>query len=752
MTNDGLNICVADIRNKIYEAGLLRADERMILIAGSCVLLEHFTGKKYSYRMVDLCQMKAKLLFSRKKPLIESGYQRAAETMLAQASPDGRCELGDRRTRARELLNHIFCDILPAHGMVLRKNQLFLAHSMLDAMEMEKVALCEAEVGIGKTHAYILAAILYRLFYGVSQPVIISTSTVALQKALTEQYIPQISDILVEHRIINKSLTFVVRKGKNHYACDSRVKTYLSSIEHNNRLEDQELIKSLIAIFTGGCPIDLDGLPITNYVKERICVDRCPGTCEFASLCRYRTFLRRSGQADIDFLIVNHNLTLANILNRKNGRNRLFPEHCAMIFDESHKLLEAAREMYGTRFESVELERLAVNIYRAASNHPDKRRIILLCEEMLRQNAILFEYLKDNTKKRRSYTEAIITPDICAIIDTLITILKNLSVLFYTVDSKNHTYRRLVSRIDQKEEKLLVLADYIQSIYWMENSGATSYCLCLLPKHLDFILYEDIWDDGKPYILTSATLSVGGDFTHFMNQTGINLLEQHRIMTVSKTSPFDYSNHSLLYLPVDMPFPNMKNPQYMNSILIRLTELINQTHGHTLVLFTSYRMMEITHQKLATQITDYPIFSMGKGRLETIDAFRKSRNGILLASDSAGEGIDLAGDILSSLIIVKLPFPTPDPILEYERSLHENFHSYLSEVIVPSMLVKLRQWIGRGIRRETDTCVFSILDSRAHERYRDDILSSLPDMPTTDKLEDVAHFILSHKGSEYFAK
>ena len=114
----------------------------------------------------------------------------------------------------------------------------------------------------------------------------------------------------------------------------------------------------------------------------------------------------------------------------------------------------------------------------------------------------------------------------------------------------------------------------------------------------------------------------------------------------------------------------------------------------------------------------YPLFCMGKGRLETIDSFRKSGNGVLLASDSAGEGIDLPGDILSSLVVVRLPFPTPDPVSEYERTLHDDFYSYLSERIVPDMLIKLRQWIGRGIRRETDTCVFSILDSRAAGRYK----------------------------------
>lgn len=134
----------------------------------------------------------------------------------------------------------------------------------------------------------------------------------------------------------------------------------------------------------------------------------------------------------------------------------------------------------------------------------------------------------------------------------------------------------------------------------------------------------------------------------------------------------------------------------------------------------------------------------------SLSAFRKSGNGVLFASDSAGEGIDLAGDILSSLIVVRLPFPVPDPVLEYEKSLYDNFYSYLGEIVVPEMLTKLRPWIGRGIRRETDSCVFSILDSRANGRYKKDILAALPDMPVTDQLSDIGRFLLSKRDNSYF--
>ena len=302
-------VCTADIRNRINEAGIFRPDERIVLTTKSCVLLEHFTGKAYSYRMVDLHTLKVKRLFSRPTPLNEAGYRRAIERMAAQ-SEGGTAFMQGGNSRASELLAHIFHDILPEYGLALRENQLSLSLAMLEAMEKEKVALCEAEVGTGKTHAYLIAAVIYRLFFAERQPVVISTSTIALQKALTEEYIPQISEILLEHRIIEEPLTFAVRKGKNHYACDSRVKTYLSSVRHNNRPENGTLIEALTALFVGATPLDLDSQPLTDYVKERICVEDCRNTCGLSSVCRYRAFLRKSNQGKVDFQIANHNLVL----------------------------------------------------------------------------------------------------------------------------------------------------------------------------------------------------------------------------------------------------------------------------------------------------------------------------------------------------------------------------------------------------------------------------------------------------------
>ena len=761
------NICMADIKNKIYEAGLFRPDERVVLTTENCVLLEHFTGKTYSYRMVDLATLKAKHLFSRQKPLTEGSYQKAIEKMLAQAvlisdyeeqtfptKQSNTIKQTGSGNRAAALLTTIFTDILPQHGMIFRENQLALALDMLHALQENKLALCEAEVGTGKTHAYILAVTVHNLFSGAKHPAMISTSTIALQKALTEEYIPQISKILMEHRIIEKSLSFVVRKGKSHYACDNRVKIYQSSITHNDYTGDSELLRVLTALYTGACPIDLDRLPLTEYVKKRICVERCHRGCEFAAFCRYRSFLQSCMTVPYDFQIANHNLVLADVLSKKGGRKRLFPDCGVIIFDEAHKLLDTARQMYGMDFEDMELESLTTDLYRAiGTQNTDKGEIVRLCGDLLRQNGLLFNTVKKkrSTDHENSSTAIHFDFNCISALKALTLILHRLSVLFFTLDrDKRRLYAELVNRMEGKLAKLTVLLDHTQSIYWLERTGATCR-ICALPKQLDFLLHEDIWSAELPYILTSGTLSVGGDFTHFKRNIGIAFSESSRLMETSKASPFDYRENALLYLPADMPFPDVKNIAYLNAVVEQIAELITATHGHTLVLFTSYRLMERVFAEIGHHITAYPLFLMGKGRLTALDDFRRSRNGVLFASDSAGEGIDLAGDILSSLIVVRLPFPIPDPVSEYENTLYPNFHSYLNEVIVPGMLIKLRQWIGRGIRRETDTCVFSILDSRAHGRYRNDILAALPDMPVTDSITDVRRFVLGKKGEGYFA-
>ncbi|MGL5434599.1 MAG: ATP-dependent DNA helicase [Lachnospiraceae bacterium] len=743
----------ADIQNRLYEAGLFRAGERIVLVVDNYALLEYFTGKMFSYRMVELDSLTAKHLFSRIKPVSAGDYQRVLAKMNGYMKPVS-VQSGwkdSNHERAMKFLVHIFMDVLPQHGMVFRESQLSLALLMLQTVQENKVALCEAEVGTGKTHAYILAMVVHKLFSGSRYPVILSTSTLALQKAVVEEYLPQISEILLHHRITDRELTFVVRKGKSHYVCYSRLKTYLFSLIHNNVEEEQQLIDILDKLFSGKYSIDLDKLPITDYVKRKICVEHCSPGCEFATTCRYQRYIRRVQSGDCDFQIANHNLVVADVLSQKAGRRRLLPEYGAIIIDEAHKLPDVARQMYGIEFESGELEVLVDSVFRQAKYMTSgKTEIYELGEELMQKNQILFNRLSV-WKSKGSVMELSAYMFCYLLLSRLAVILRRLSLLFYTKDRRMNAIGKLLSRMEQKQDKLDVLLKKEQSIYWLETVGV-AVKICALPKQLDFLLYQDVWKRDIPHVLTSGTISVNGDYKHFKNRTGINFLWQGRVLTASKRSPFDYQNHALLYLPKTLPEPDVKSEWYINAVVQHIRKLVEQTCGHTLVLFTAYRLMEVVFKRLADMEMPYPLFMMGKGRLDTIKQFRDSDsgNGILLASDSAGEGIDLPGDILSSLIIVKLPFPLPDPVLEYEESLYADFHEYFKVVIMPAMLIKLRQWFGRGIRREMDTCVFSILDSRVERRYQREVLAALPEMPVTHEIEDVGRFIREKKSEDYF--
>lgn len=210
--------------------------------------------------------------------------------------------------------------------------------------------------------------------------------------------------------------------------------------------------------------------------------------------------------------------------------------------------------------------------------------------------------------------------------------------------------------------------------------------------------------------------------------------------------------NALLYIPNNVPFPDAKNRQYIRAVADEVEILVKATYGHSLVLFTSYKVMELVFHSVVVSINKYPIYKMSKKTANPIDAFRQSKNGVLFASGSIWEGIDIPGDILSSLIIVKLPFAVPDPISEYEQTLYGSVDEYKEMAVLPEMIIKFKQGVGRLIRSETDTGVISILDSRLRVggNYRDIVLKALPDCRLTESVNDVEKFIREKKGAQYF--
>lgn len=242
---------------------------------------------------------------------------------------------------------------------------------------------------------------------------------------------------------------------------------------------------------------------------------------------------------------------------------------------------------------------------------------------------------------------------------------------------------------------------------------------------------------GKRYYVpdfTQAFFIVGRRFQH-------PLIQNRRIEV--------HVQEAKVTLPL---FPNQQDKRYIAAVADEIERLVRMSHGHAAVLFTSYNAMGQVFAMLKERGLSYPMFQMGRRDTAALEKFKTSGNGILFASGSFWEGIDIPGNALSLLVIVKLPFAAPDPISDYEQTLYGDMDAYKARVLVPEMLIKLKQGFGRLIRAETDTGVCAILDSRAREggAYHRCVLDTLPDCPSTSDAGDIRRFMEKRKPLAYF--
>ena len=185
-----------------------------------------------------------------------------------------------------------------------------------------------------------------------------------------------------------------------------------------------------------------------------------------------------------------------------------------------------------------------------------------------------------------------------------------------------------------------------------------------------------------------------------------------------------------------------------------IVELLRISYGHALILFNSYSAMSAIRDLLENYNIPQQIFVMSRNNPYITKEFKESKNGILLAVGAAWEGMDFPGDLVSMLIIPRLPFPIPDAFSDYQREKFQTVKDFIREVALPDMQIKLRQGFGRAVRLETDTCVVAILDERAlrGRRYYHAVRETLPNMPVTGSLRNVKHFLHTVKGAKYFAE
>ena len=305
--------------------------------------------------------------------------------------------------------------------------------------------------------------------------------------------------------------------------------------------------------------------------------------------------------------------------------------------------------------------------------------------------------------------------------------------------------RYIFNQLEETENVLnLFLLNIPTRILYIEYDIEGRPTFCASSNRVPQLLHDALWRWHEPAILTSGTLTASGDFSHTEQVMG---LEEHSpLRHFHADSPFNYRKNCLLYFP--------KRRRYTGEtayLAEQITHLVAACHGHALVLFTSYRQMRRVYDALGGQLM-FPVFQAGRGQNRTIQQFKESGNGVLFAAGSCWEGIDFPGDMVSLLIIAKLPFPIPDPVSDYERRQYPNLRDYINAEVIPEMQKKLRQGFGRAIRTEQDSCVVAILDERAGigGKYHDAALAALPTCPATEKIEDVQQFIREQKRPDYF--
>ena len=624
------------------------------------------------------------------------------------------------------MIDHIFKDLFPAQGMAERSEQIKLSHRMLDTMLDGGIALCDAGTGIGKTYAYLTAAAAASRFGAGSshRPIIISTSSIALQNAVQTEYLPLLSCTLLADGQIDKPLLSVIRKGKGHYVCDERLQRRLRQV--NFQKKDPAAADALRSLKD---TLDMDKVPhLSGYDRERVCV---PQFCDCDHQdCRYRRFLKRCDDERYVFQICNHNLLLANAIHRSQGRCPIFPEHSVIIVDEAHKLPEAAREMFGMTLTAGDIQSM-IRQLRA-------ERYLLAADVLADTAGPLLRKLtapREESESLDAYLHLLTIPS-----RSLPIIEKQVGNLL-TVQGRRQleTLRGAVSLFsDPQSNMVLYTAE--------DDDGGTM--LCATVSNLTEQMRRILWRPEHAFVLASGTLAVGDDFHRFRSQAG--LLDGRRVTESVSLSPFDYRRNCLLYLP-QLP-PNQRSETYYDELAEEITALIRAAWGHALVLFTSYAAMSAVKDRLRERELSFPLFTLGRNAMHMTERFRQTPGAVLLATGAAWEGFDFPGDCVSLLVIPRLPFAYPDALKEKERENYPSLRQFIQNVAVPEMQIKLRQGFGRAIRTEADTCVIAILDERASHgrRYYAAMRDALPDMRTTSSLRAVTKFLRELKPESYF--
>ncbi|WP_432452772.1 ATP-dependent DNA helicase DinG [Agarivorans sp. QJM3NY_29] len=630
-----------------------------------------------------------------------------------------------------------------------------------DINRHSRILLAEAGTGTGKSLAYLLAAI--PLAKALNKKIVISTATVALQQQLLD------SDLPLVHRAAHGEFQFCLAKGRQRYCCAHKLVAALAP-EQGLSAKHIELCKQLaVALQQGKWDGDRDTWPkpIPWQLWQHVVVDGL--SCSVQS-ARHRScpfHKARKGLKKADVIISNHSLLLADL---HAGSGHILPpaEDCIYILDEAHQFPEVARESSANHIALTQAlkELAAIQLLdKELSAQLDASAIAatsLQVREACAELQRCFNQFKDFATSNRSLFDPSghwrfpleQTPSAVSNLaknyHRQATKLNNnlqsyAGVIQESVDNnqlKSSLAEALLSRLSVFQYLTESWVDTLYSYandnqqknyaFWFSLQDKESY-ICCSPIEVGGLLQQLLWQDAFSVIAVSATLSALGKFSYFLQQVGLQKLKAEQLIKLP--SPFNYQQVSLS-VPNDVSDPD--SPSFAADVA-RYIIRAQQHQGGILVLCNSYRLVSLVAEQLESAKIEH-LWTQGElSNHQLLAKHRACRNkqqtSTILATIGFSEGIDLPGELLTDLIIARLPFAVPtDPVMASHAELLESRNQNpFMQLTLPSASRKLIQSCGRLMRKESDSGRITLLDSRlSSRRYGSQLLAALPPYNRSD--------------------
>lgn len=663
-----------------------------------------------------------------------------------------------------------------------RDEQEEMAEFVKEALNNNETAVIEAGTGTGKTIAYLIPALLYGIKNKTK--VVVSTNTINLQEQLMRKDIP------VVEKIIGEEFKYVLVKGRSNYLCIRKMNHIdKTDIEEFSQAQKREL-ETLIA--WAGETVEGDrqelNFEVSFSVWEKVASesDLClKNRCPYKEKCFFHKARRKTQSADL--LVINHHVYFADLAIRKETgfitEYSILPNYGIAVFDEAHNIEGVARDYFSREISKYSFNKLMNQLYnykgeksKNAGAMPKVLKYLsdinfnenslkelndLFNTEVVTEHRNIYEKIndffikfsmimsdreeKDELKVRIKPEEVLddktwkneLFPRIKDIKESYALYFKTLSKFekLASIEEEDDEFGfvsdmyRYIDRIKSFFEEFYFIfkLDSDDFVYWSElNLKKGHVKISATPIEVKKDLREALYENMKKIVFTSATLTIGDSFEYFKSSVGIT----EKILEKKINSPFDYEKNMQVLIPTDISDPSSSD--FFESVMDFTLDMIRYTNGNTFMLFTSYSNLNYFYYRMRETLIKegFTILIQGEiPRHRMIEVYKNSKKPVLFGTDSFWEGVDVKGEKLSSVIIVKLPFKVPsEPVVEavIEKIEREGRSSFM-EYQVPEAVVKFKQGAGRLIRAKDDRGVITILDNRVlRKSYGRIFLKSLP--------------------------